>query len=259
MSNPFSLETHPVRQTGKDGTIARSKGTALRSTEAYDVLRRELETARLAPGMKLTIAELKQRYGIGSMPLREALNRLAAEHFVLKHEGRGFSVPPLDPGVFLDIQNARVVVETAALADTIENRSKEWEDRMVLAFHHLNKATRIRDDFLLTEAWSVAHAEFHRELIAGCRNEWLLTFASQLFVQSARYRNRRRQIDAGRFPRSATLIDEHREIMEAAFAGDTALAEAKLIEHYRRSVETVLGETVVLCGTQRRFCRASDV
>ncbi|WP_265516829.1 GntR family transcriptional regulator [Nitratireductor luteus] len=235
--------------------MAKTSGMPSRSAEAYEVLRHDLIAGTLAPGEKLILADLQDRYGIGAMPLREALNRLAAEQFVVKNEGRGFSVPPLDAMAFLEIQNARIVIEAAALRETIAERTREWEDRLVLAFYRLSKSATAGPDFLLTQEWSETHAIFHRELLSGSRNTWLLSFAGQLFEQSARYRARRRQIDAGHLPGRDDLVDEHREIMDAAIAGDSKAATAKLVEHYRRSVETVLGETVELSSDGLRFFR----
>ena len=223
-----------------------------RTAEAYDLLRQDLIDGTLAPGTRLVIADLQDRYGLGAMPLREALNRLSAEQFVHKHEQRGFAVPPLAAEVFLEIQNARIVVETAALRESIFCHRPDWENRLVLAFHHLAKAGKTGPDYLLSDAWSTAHGVFHRELISGCENAWLLTFASQLFEQSARYRARRRQIDA---KTPGALVEEHHAIMDAAIRGETETAVERLIDHYRRSVETVLGEPVNLTMSPLRFHR----
>jgi len=226
-----------------------------RSAEAYERLQQDLISGALEAGTKLTLTVLQSRYGLGAIPLREALNRLSAEQFVLKHDQRGFYVPPLDASVFLEIQNARIVIESAALAETIATYTPEWEDRLVLVFHHLSKVAASTPNYLLSDAWATHHAAFHRELISGCKNKFLLTIAGQLYEQSARYRARRRQIGAGSAADQNTLIDEHREIMNAALERDTKLATARLVEHYRCSVEVVLGETVKLCSSHLGFCR----
>ena len=85
------------------------------SQQAYDALRRDLIGGELEPGTKLMIADLQSRYTLGAMPLREALNRLSAEGMVDKSDQRGFFVPALNHGDYLDIQNARIAVEAAAL------------------------------------------------------------------------------------------------------------------------------------------------
>jgi GntR family transcriptional regulator, carbon starvation induced regulator len=234
--------------------MPKSKNSVSRSSEAYDLLREDLIVGTLVPGSKLIITELQERYGIGAMPLREALNRLSAEKFVDKHDQKGFSVPPLVAEVFLEIQNARIVIESAALQESILAHEREWEDRLVLAFHHLSKAARDDPDYLLSEAWSLAHEAFHSDLISGCKNVWLQTFASQLYNQSSRYRARRRQIDS-KTTGPQSLLDEHFKIMDAALRGDVDEAIDCLVGHYRRSVEIVLREKVELSKMPLRFSR----
>lgn len=232
------------------------------SQAAYEKLRRDLVNGTLAPGNKLMISDLRDRYGLGAMPIREALNRLSSERLVQKHEQRGFSVPPLDGDGFLEVQSARLVIETAALRQSVRARSAEWEDRLVLAFHHLSKALPCaRDDdgqpeWLLSDAWSACHRAFHFELISGCENTWLLTFAHQLYEQSSRYRTRTRQIATLRPPVRSNLIEEHRDIMEAAIAGDAEIAVERLIEHYRLSVEIVLGTPISLVSDPLGLARS---
>lgn len=231
------------------------------SQEAYEQLRRDVVNGTLAPGNKLMIAELQARYGLGAMPIREALNRLSSERLVEKHEQRGFSVPALDGDVFIEIQSARLVIETAALKESIATRSADWEDRLVLAFHHLSKAfpksndDHDRPDWILSDAWSASHRSFHAELISGCSNTWLLAFAQQLYEQSSRYRARTRQITSLRPPVREDLLQEHRDIMDAAIVGDTETAVARLINHYRLSVEIVLDTPIRLETDPLRLVR----
>lgn len=235
--------------------MAKTTSATCRSTEAYTRLRQDLSSGTFEAGSKLALANLQDRYGLGAMPLREALNRLSAEQFVQKHDQRGFSVPELDAAAFLEIQNARIVIEGAALAESIASYTRDWEDRLVVAFHHLTKASATGPNFQQTAAWSEHHALFHRELISGCPNHWLVTYAGQLYEQSTRYRALCRQIDATKPGGEDNLLNEHREIMDAAIARDTECATRRLIEHYRRSVEVVLGEPVELSVLHPRLYR----
>jgi DNA-binding GntR family transcriptional regulator len=219
-----------------------------RTTEAYDRIRQDLISGILEPGSKLAISELQVRYGLGAMPMREALNRLAAEQFVLKLEQRGFTVPALEPPKFLEIQNARIVIETAALRESVATRRRDWEERLVLSFHDLSKANRA-PNFIISDNWRESHNAFHKALISGCTNPWMMTFSDHLFKQAERYRIRRRQIENS----TTTLLDEHKAIMDAAIEGDADTAASRLIEHYRRSVETVLGKPVELCPDHLQF------
>ena len=60
------------------------------SEMAYRALRTDILRGNIEPGSKLKIDELQQKYQYSSSPLREALNRLTAEQFVIADERRGF-------------------------------------------------------------------------------------------------------------------------------------------------------------------------
>lgn len=242
--------------------MSEQKAPTSLSQAAYEQLRQDLVNGTLAPGHKLMIAELQERYGLGAMPIREALNRLSSERLVEKQEQRGFAVPPLDGDAFIEIQSARLVVEIAALRLSIAARSPAWEDRLVLAFHHLSKAFPKsesddgRPDWILSESWSASHRTFHFDLISGCENSWLLAFAHQLYEHSSRYRARTRQITSLRPPVRKDLLQEHRDIMEAAIAGDAETAVERLVEHYRLSVEIALDTPIILKTDPLRLVRS---
>jgi len=221
-----------------------------RTKLAYDVLRRDILNGTLPPDRKLMLSELQAHYDLGAMPLREALNRLAAEMLVEKHEQRGFTVPSINLDAYVEIQNARIAIEAIALRQSIAANVEGWEDELVLAFHHLKKAgprpSGGQSDFLLTETWSETHGRFHRTLLAGCGNSWLMSAADKLYEQSSRYRMQRRYLSSLQLPMRKTLIQEHQAIMDAALAQDADLAVFRLVDHYRLSVEIVVGSPVTV-------------
>lgn len=231
------------------------------SQQAYDLLRRDLIKGDLEPGGKLMISELQTRYALGAMPLREALNRLSAEHMVEKSDQRGFFIPALNYDDYLDIQNARIAIEATALRETVAERTSEWEDRMVVCIHRLKQAGPAPDasdmQFIFTDAWAESHRRFHTTLISGCSNLRLLEYAANLFEQSARYRMYRRKLTFLRAPVREHLVEEHTAILDAALAGDADGAVERLIDHYRYSVEIVLGRPVGLSADKTRFVVAA--
>ncbi len=59
---------------------------------------------RLRPGSHINETHLATDLGISRTPLREAMLTLAAAGFLHTDMGKGFLVPPLDPGEFSDLQ-----------------------------------------------------------------------------------------------------------------------------------------------------------
>ena len=61
-------------------------------TSTYAKIKRDIIFGELAPGIKLKLDALKNRYSASVSTLRETLNRLASEGFVRAEEQRGFFV-----------------------------------------------------------------------------------------------------------------------------------------------------------------------
>ena len=59
------------------------------SEQAYDRIRRDILYGELFPDEKLQIEAVSERYGIGAVPVREALNRLSSEGLVARKSHRG--------------------------------------------------------------------------------------------------------------------------------------------------------------------------
>lgn len=64
--------------------------------QAYDAVEALIVTLELAPGTVFSEGELGERIGIGRTPLREALQRLAAERLVVSIPRRGMMVTDID-------------------------------------------------------------------------------------------------------------------------------------------------------------------
>jgi GntR family carbon starvation induced transcriptional regulator len=231
-----------------------SKRSATKALTAYERLRGDVTQGVLVPGMKLRVAELHARYQIGLSPLREALSRLCSDGLVVKRERQGFYVSDLDEKEFMQITNTRLVLEETALRLSFANGGERWEETILLAFHRLSKAgERGGDDYMLQPDWARFHQEFHAALLAACDNEWLLKFSTRLYEQSARYRLRRRELSAGQAPLRRDLVQEHRDILDACLAHKIDAAVALLIDHYKTSMEIVLGVSVKVLDGPTRF------
>src|SRR5690606_8495545 len=98
-----------------------------KTEEAFHRLRADILDARLAPGAPLVISALKEKYGPGWTPLREALPRREAERLVVSHRNRGYRVAPVSATSLRDLQEARRAVEHKLLSRSIECGGPDWE------------------------------------------------------------------------------------------------------------------------------------
>src|SRR5579863_3492211 len=114
------------------GETARS-----RTSDIYDRLRDDIIHGRLAPGLKLKIEQLRDHYGVGAPPIREALSLLTADGLVERLEQRGFRVAEMNDAEFDELLALRCWVEERAVRQAIAKGGKEWEESIVVARFHL--------------------------------------------------------------------------------------------------------------------------
>lgn len=222
----------------RQGNAARRRPEkATSATLVYQRLRHDILRGELKPGQKLQIDLVSARYGVGTNPVREALNRLSSERLVDRHDQRGFFVPPISLERLRELVKTRCWLESKALEESILHRDQAWEDSLVLACHRLRRTPWDLPEGSLTgnPEWEERHRAFHRALISACGSSWLIGFCDDLMAQAERYRH---IAMASVFP---TRIgnDEHRAIMDAALDGDIALAQQRLIEHYQLTLAII--------------------
>lgn len=229
-----------------DASVAPSVSRNL-SEQAYDRIRRDIIQGELFPGDKLNIEAISDRYGIGAVPVREALNRLSSEGLVERRSHRGFNVMPISMAELEELVKTRIWLETLALTESMKNRHDAWEERLVVSFHRLARTQRLlpNDSSRETsEEWELRHKDFHMLLLECCGSSWLLDFCSMLMDQSVRYRNLSMNTNPNKQRREGAAA-EHSAILDAVLDHDTARACDLLGEHYRvtlESLKTVLSD-----------------
>jgi GntR family carbon starvation induced transcriptional regulator len=208
-------------------------GLPTMSSVIYGNLRQDILQGAMQPAEKLRIDQICARYGATSTPVREALNQLTMEGFVQRHEQRGFFVAEASMAELEQLTDTRCWIEPIALREAIRHRTLEWEERLVLAFHHLSRAERSASphDFKENPDWEKAHRVFHMALIATCPSRWLVAFCGLLYDHAVRYRNSAMSIV---YPQR-DITGEHQRLLDAAINGSIDDAVNSLIEHYRRT------------------------
>ena len=89
---------------------------------------------------KLRVEWVVSKYGAGASPVREALNRLASEGLLGRHDQRGFFIMPVSASELEELTRTRCWLEERALRESIAHRTAEWEEQLVLALHRLGRA-----------------------------------------------------------------------------------------------------------------------
>ncbi|MET3600963.1 GntR family transcriptional regulator [Martelella mangrovi] len=77
----------------------------------YDRLREDIVLGRVKPHERLKVSELARRMGTSTNPVREALQQLRGEGFVIMETNRGARVRPMDADFVRDIIEIEMLIE----------------------------------------------------------------------------------------------------------------------------------------------------
>jgi DNA-binding GntR family transcriptional regulator len=203
-----------------------------RTAEVYAILRSDLLKGVFAPGQRLRVMELGERFGVSQSVIREALWRLTEQDLLVTEPQRGVRVRDLSIDDIAALTETRVLVESQALRWSITRGDLAWETAVVAAHHRLEKTPLLAEDGTVNEEWTTRHGEFHAALLAGGGNARTEGVAASLRDSSELYRqwywvladDQQRDIPA-----------EHRELTHLALARDQEAAVALLVRHIERA------------------------
>jgi GntR family transcriptional regulator, carbon starvation induced regulator len=208
-----------------------------RVEETVLAIRRDIISGDLEPDAKLAVESLRERYGVGSSTVREALSLLIPDGLVIARGQRGFTVSPISIDDLKDLGSTRILLETHALREAIANGDDDWEADIVAAFHRLGKAQETLDRRLPGSAgdWEIRNHQFHAALTSACHSRWVRHMLDMLHHHSERYR--RLALTDRSIPRDVHA--EHLALMEATLARDADTACEVAAAHIQRTTDVL--------------------
>jgi len=196
-------------------------------------IRKDILSGRLPAGTKIDQNQLKDRFGISVIPLREAFKRLQSEGYIDILPHRGAYVKPLSCEEIDDIYLVRAEIEALAarlaLAYLNENDLKQLDK----LFSEMKKMTEEGAyEKLLT-----LNRKFHYIIYRASGRTHLMEILDDLWNRSSRYRN----LVTVKPERAKRAIKEHQSILQACQSGDAKLLEQAVRKNVDKTRE-ILGE-----------------
>jgi GntR family transcriptional regulator, carbon starvation induced regulator len=189
---------------------------------AFNVLHADIINAKLRPGEKMYVEKLRETYGVGATPLREALSKLSSLELVTAEGQRGFRVAP-------------AWIESVALRAAIAAGDRRWEADILAAAHRLRGCPK-SDGKSLSDDWYRENRAFHDALVSASHSPQIMTFRAQLYDLSDRYR--RLSVRNGLAGRD--FDTEHQLIMDAALARDADAAVFHTVIHFVETTRVIV-------------------
>jgi len=214
---------------------SRSTGAAQAETnaqqQAYDYIKEEILTLRLAPQVRLNAIELSSRLELSRTPVREALTRLEQEGLADREPGGGgFRVHALTLKEIVDTYRVREALEVEAALEALPHLTDAMLDQFEKIVHSseplMMPATYTR--FILVSR------RFHAEILAASGN----TMLEQLMAPiSDRVRLIGAMLIRGRSPRQREVLEENLAILAALRTRDPRKIEEAVRAHVRLARE----------------------
>ena len=187
----------------------------------YQSVKWSLIIGEYFPGSVLSIRSLAKKMGTSTMPVREALTRLASERLLQSSVKRSYKVAELDPKRVADQFFVRARLEGIATEIAVPNMTPGEIDE-------LETLAKMMERDIVTgsnENYIVRNYNFHFSIYAASRNEELFWSIERLWAQTGPY--------LAKVVRNQNMPEEwqvlHTEIAKAIRARNAGKA-ARLIE-----------------------------
>ncbi len=203
----------------------------------YSVLRDRLMRGGFEPGQKLKIAELAAALGTSAMPVREALNRLAAERAIESMPNRSVRVPSLSTESLRDLMEARCANEGLA----VERAAANMDSATLTTLREFIIGQSATDAEHVSEASAEQNRAFHFAIYRQSGSAVLLPIIESLWLQFGPYLRLASERFDGREGRGTSF---HTEIVSALARGDGKAARAALESDIGRSFDLVMTDPV---------------
>uniref|UniRef100_A0A942SXV5 GntR family transcriptional regulator n=1 Tax=Neobacillus citreus TaxID=2833578 RepID=A0A942SXV5_9BACI len=198
------------------------------TAQLYDNLRAAILTLEIAPGERISERGLEARFHASRTPVRAALSRLEREGLIL-HEGRSWTVTPIDLDEIASLAELRGVLEPAAARLAVERADGAQLDEVRA---HLDALRPTPDQ----QAGIRMGSTFHLDLAALGGNR----FITDAIADALTRLERTRWIEVRTPEARDAAWAEHSAILEAVRAGDADRAAELLAAHVAGTNERLL-------------------
>ncbi len=202
----------------------------MKSEDVALEIRRSIRQGVLKPGEELVQEQVAAKLAVSRIPLREALQSLAAAGLVTAHAGRGFRVAKLTADEVGELYGLRLQIEPGLADPMIANASPAEIRRLDDLEASIRGAAG-------PEAWAQLNYLFHVELYKLAQAPHTLRIIRQLLDLVAPYSTLYVHGIGGQ----ARAEGEHGEMVAALAAGDETKLADQIRQHLVGANESIVG------------------
>lgn len=211
---------------GIDATGASTEGASV-----YALIRDDIIEGRLKANERLVVTDLAQRHGTSTNPIREALQLLRGEGFVIFTPNRGARVRPIDQDFVRDIYEIGVLIEPA-LTRWFVGMATDEDIAELERIQGLIEENNFADQFRHSELDTAFHTVMYQRHYNRHAAELWWKHREVLRAVSRRF--------SFTLLRRAQVMRDHRELIELIKAGEAKRAADLVARHVEGSGRHIL-------------------
>ena len=152
--------------------------TSLLTQQVYDVLREKIIVGEYSPGNKLDINRLAEEFGVSRSPVKDAINQLEHDGLIEIIPRKGTYVTELNFTAFIEVLDARLMIEQWAAGQMIKNLPIETIETWGEIVAEMDALLEITP--FPFEKYSDLDNHFHKTLIKWTGNSKIVDMFSSL-------------------------------------------------------------------------------
>ncbi len=208
------------------------KERMFRKENLCETLKQTILTLDLSPGSDLDEATLSKEYGMSRTPIREVLQQLAGEGYVLLSKNRGARVSDMSHKVLRDFFLTAPMIYSSVMRLAAQNARPSQIDDLKAAQLRFREALRKGN----AKDRTLANNRFHAITGEMADNPYLTASLQRLLIDHARigmtfYRPR----DARMIEKLGAASDQHEAMIAAIEANDEDAAAQLALDHWNLS------------------------
>jgi DNA-binding GntR family transcriptional regulator len=180
---------------------------------AYEYLREAILSCSLPPGERIIIDRLAEDMGISQIPVRAAVQRLAAEGLVVNPPHSSASVASLLPAKVEEVFTLLAALERTTFRKAAAHSSPETLKALQSLLEEMDKALEMADP----DRWQKAEIRFHRCIAENAGMPMLLDFTNRVLDEWERIYHFYSDASSGLDP---DRVRQYHEILENLKSGD---------------------------------------
>jgi DNA-binding GntR family transcriptional regulator len=199
----------------------------------YNLIKERITNFEYPPGFQMNIRSLQDELGVSNSPIKDALFRLAGEGLVEITSRKGTFVKDISEKDLYEIEQIRIILETAAAALIAKTITDEQLDRLDVLYNE----TLIPENEFEYSKFMKKDNRFHLEIIKMTNNQRLVEIYKQLnaHVHITRFehaRNRKKPLP--------WTHQDHRNILKALKLRDPERVKKAIQSHREKASDAFL-------------------